>query len=158
MFCESEYSERLLIIQCDSGHEYGNLIACTRYRIDDMREKAREKTDYNGSVTHVIMIVHLPRGVETDNKDAFSFIGYQGGTWISAHIDDIHVTSDNELTLTNAMNTPISQLFYNKSFKQPDETYPKHAFDRYNDLKSKLKEVSVNRTETETIRIIIIIL
>ena len=145
MFCESsEYTKRFVIIQCDSGHEHGNLVACTRYRIDDMREKAyrtRQKTNYNG-VTHVIVLVHLPRGVGSDNTDAFSFVGFQGGSWISAHIDDVHETSDSELTLINAMSTPISQLFHNKCFKQSEQAYPEYAFNNYNSLVSKLKEVS----------------
>ena len=124
MFCDSEFARRLLIIQCDSGHEHGNLVACARYRIDDMREKAyRQKT--TKGVTHVIMIVHLPRGVVVDNTkdDAFLFAGFQGGSWISAHIDDIHLTSKSELTLTNIKSIPpISQLFYNKHFKYSEES------------------------------------
>ena len=74
----------LLIIQCDSGHLYGDLLACARYRIDDEIAKIRWR-EGQGS-THVLFVIHLPRQAETHKS---SFVGFQGGSWISAYIDDI---------------------------------------------------------------------
>ena len=150
-FSNHGFGDNLLIIQCDSGHLYGDLVACARYRIDDEREKAllqkekdvekekalrkkekalREKKVTEG-ITHVLFIIHLPRR----GKTSFSFVGFQGGSWISAHIDDIHVQSEAALTLDDALNATISELFYNMPFlpekmelttqnmeQQPDES------------------------------------
>lgn len=104
----SDNDETLLIIQCDSGHLYGDLIACARYRIDDEREKA--KLRQYGS-THVLFIINLPR-----QKGSSSFVGFQGGSWLSAHIDDIRPPPESALTLNEALSAPISQLFYSGTF------------------------------------------
>ena len=102
----------LLIIQCDSGHLYGDLLACARYRIDDERAKIRWR-EGQGS-THVLFVIHLPRQAETHKT---SFVGFQGGSWISAHIDDIRAPPESALTLDDALSSPISQLFYSKTFE-----------------------------------------
>ena len=102
----------LLIIQCDSGHLYGDLLACARYRIDDERAKIRWR-EGQGS-THVLFVIHLPRQAETHKT---SLVGFQGGSWISAHIDDIRAPPESALTLDDALSSPISQLFYSKTFE-----------------------------------------
>ena len=108
--------DKLLIIQCDSGHLYGDLIACARYRVDDEREKARLQRRPGQGTTHVLFIIHLPRrGVDKD-KESSSFVGFQGGAWISAHIDDIRAPAEAALTLDEALSAPISELFYNMPF------------------------------------------
>ena len=133
---KSKLSKRLLILQCDAGHLFGDLIACARYRIDDEREKAfrlRERNEYEG-VAHVLSIVHLPRRVWSRHRKAFSFVGFQGGSWISAHIDDIHVSAESGLNLNDAMSAPISQLFYNGNFKSVEEIDPDYAHKAYKAL------------------------
>ena len=133
---KSKLSKRLLVLQCDAGHLFGDLIACARYRIDDEREKAfrlRERNEYEG-VAHVLSIVHLPRRVWSRHRKAFSFVGFQGGSWISAHIDDIHVSAESGLNLNDAMSAPISQLFYNGNFKSVEEIDPDYAHKAYKDL------------------------
>ena len=102
----------LLIIQCDSGHLYGDLLACARYRIDD--ERAKIKWRKGQGLTHVLFVIHLPRQAETHKT---SFVGFQGGSWISAHIDDIRAPPESALTLDDALSSPISQLFYSKTFE-----------------------------------------
>ena len=113
VFEKKREEDRLLIIQCDSGHLYGDLIACARYRIDDEREKVRHNAQGN---THVLFIVHLPRQGGSIDKKGSSFVGFQGGSWISAHIDDIRSSSGAALTLDDALSAPISDLFYNMGF------------------------------------------
>ena len=140
----------MLIIQCDSGHLFGDLVACARYRIDDGREKAirlKEKTKDISSqgLVHVILIVHLPRRVWSRHRKAFSFVGFQGGSWVSAHIDDIHVTSDSGITLNDAMNASISQLFYNKKFLAPKVIVPEYASEEYQSMEIAL----VNETSKD---------
>ncbi|XP_019853235.1 PREDICTED: E3 ubiquitin-protein ligase RNF213-like [Amphimedon queenslandica] len=114
----SDKEESLLIIQCDSGHLYGDLLACARYRIDDEREKNKMRHKTGEGITHVLFIVHLPRQIDATNS---SFVGFQGGSWISAHIDDIRPPLDSDLTLDDAQNAPISHLFYNGQFLIDEE-------------------------------------
>ena len=96
---------------------YGDLLACARYRIDDERAKLNWR-EGQGS-THVLFVIHLPRQAETQKS---SFVGFQGGSWISAHIDDIRAPSESALTLDDALSSPISQLFYSRRFES--ETKP----------------------------------
>ena len=155
-FSELNLSKRLLIIQSDSGHIYGDLIACARYRIDDEREKffrLKEKTKQVG-VTHILFIIHLPRHVRKATRTV-SFVGFQGGSWISSHIDDIHTTSESGITLNDAISASISQLFYNKTFNSPKEIDPPGAVEEYMLLQNAIADERVlctqdsNDTETD---------
>ena len=89
---------------------YGDLIACARYRIDDERERAHSRA--NGR-THVLFIVYLPRRGDVIGS---SFVGFQGGQWVSAHIDELQASSEDALSLHEALSAPISDLFYNMGF------------------------------------------
>ena len=106
--------DSLLIVQCDSGHLYGDLIACARYRVDDESEKSSHLWTPEYGRTHVLFIIHLPRrGGEGDGDGALgSFFGFQGGKWLSAHIDDLRAPSEAALSLEDALHTSISNLFY----------------------------------------------
>ena len=88
------------MIQCDSGHLNGDLIACARNRIYDLR--ANGDAD---QITHVLFIIHLPRQVSS------SLVGFQGDPWISAHIDDLNPSTNNRITPYEAIGIPISTLF-----------------------------------------------
>ena len=105
-------TDSLLIIQCDSGHLCGDLIACARYRVDDERERSREQWNPDHGRTHVLFIIHLPRG--GGDIRLGSFVGFQGGRWLSAHIDDLRAPSEAALSLDDALHTPISELFYSE--------------------------------------------
>ncbi len=102
----------LLIIQCDSGHVDGDLIACARYRIYDERAKSKIQNSIHGKEdnTNVLFIIHLPRQATTS-----SFVGYQGDPWISTHIDDIRSPTEATITPWKAMEASISDLFYSKA-------------------------------------------
>ena len=117
----SRYNKKdiLLIIQCDSGHLYGDLIACARYRIDDEREKANNQLQHS---IHVLFVIHLPRQFSETKKHGSSFVGFQGGHWISAHLDDICAPTETALTLNNALSAPISDLFYSGDFISTKES------------------------------------
>ena len=98
----------MLIIQCDSGHTDGDLIACARYRVYDMRAKALLRQDAQGSsVAHVLFIIHLP--VQAAGS---SFVGIQGDPWLSCHIDELRESSESTLTLDGAQGAAISEIFY----------------------------------------------
>ena len=73
----------------------GDLIACARYRIYDMRAKALLQFSSGLShTTHVLFIIHLPvQAVQS------SFVGFQGDPWVSCHIDELRRSSEGTLTL-----------------------------------------------------------
>ena len=96
----------LVIIQCDSGHLNGDLIACARYQIYDLRTRADI-----GQIMHVLFIIHLPHQVSSS-----SFVGFQGEPWISTHIDDLRPTSGDAVAAFEAIGSTISELFLGISF------------------------------------------
>lgn len=102
-FFRNEFStHRLLIIQCDNGHENIDLIACARYRTRDERNKLES---YMG-VTHVVFVVQLPR-----MNGGTKFPSFQGGPWITTHIDDLRGNDNTSDTIKEAMRLPISSFF-----------------------------------------------
>ncbi|XP_019860584.1 PREDICTED: E3 ubiquitin-protein ligase rnf213-alpha-like [Amphimedon queenslandica] len=120
----SDKEESLLIIQCDSGHLYGDLLACAQHRIIDEREENKMRHKKGEGITHVLFIVHLPRQINATNS---SFVGFQGRSCISAHIDDIRPPLESDLMLDDAQNSPISHLFYNGQFLIDEEMEIEHT-------------------------------
>ncbi len=107
-------TDKLLIIQCDSGHLYGDLVACARYRVDDERERAlRLHGRSHHRVTHVLFIINFPK--KQSNTSSKMLVGFQGGAWISTYIDDIRVQYC-QTNIAEANTSPISKLFYNMEF------------------------------------------
>ena len=113
MFDRHSKTDSLLIVQCDSGHLYGDLIACARYRVDDERERSSHRWTRDSGRTHVLFIVHLPRRGGGDGRLG-SFFGFQGGKWLSGHIDDLRAPREASLSLDEALHTSISDLFYSE--------------------------------------------
>lgn len=107
---ENSQGACLLIILCDSGHINGDLIACARYRIYDMRAKdllSQLAESQSGHVTHVLFIINLPvQAVQS------SFVGFQGDPWVSCHIDELRASEKGAITLEGAQGITISELFY----------------------------------------------
>ena len=116
---------KILIIQCDCGHLHSNLIACARHKVideivvpqtstkedkpEDINSKAKNgsaarKTEY--STVHVVFIVQLPRKAGGTN-----FVGFQGGDWLSVHLDDLRPLKENELSFQSAIQCSISEIF-----------------------------------------------
>ena len=56
--------------------------------------------------THVLFVIHLPQ-----QSVGSSFVGFQGDPWVSAHVDDLRRMDSDTVTLSEAMNKPISHLF-----------------------------------------------
>ena len=117
---------KILIIQCDCGHLHSNLIACARHKVIDEivvpqtstkgdkaedindkvnNESASRKTEH--STVHVVFIVQLPRKAGGTN-----FVGFQGGNWLSVHLDDLRPLKENELSFQSAIQCSISEIFY----------------------------------------------
>lgn len=102
----------MLIVQCESGHLDGDLIACARYRIIDERTKVIEKMKgaENVGQLHVLVIIHLPR-----EAIGTPFVGFQSDPWISAHIDELRETGDDIISPFVANGRTISSLFSSNS-------------------------------------------
>ncbi len=110
----------LVIIQCDSGHLNGDLIACARYRIYDLKARIDE-----GLTTHVLFVIHLPQQVAS-----FLFVGFQGDPWISAHIDDLRPSSDNTVAPDKASTMTMSELFMGRLRRsEPEEKLESPSYD-----------------------------
>lgn len=107
--------DTLLIVQCDSGHLNGDLIACARYRICDKRLKTSQE-QYQSN-THVLFIIHLPR-----RAPGSSFVGFQGEPWTCYHVDDLRALDNDHLSLHSALDMKISDLFYNREFVSEIQT------------------------------------
>ena len=102
-------STSLIIIQCDSGHQNSDLIACARYRIYDEALRARHRNKIQKQVlgsTHVMFIIRLPQQ-EVRSK----FVGFQSDPWISVHIDDLKLSSQQTVSPEQAISAAISELF-----------------------------------------------
>ena len=124
-----------MLIQCDSGHLCGDLIACARYRLYDLRAKA---IDNHCTTTHVLLIVHLPRKTPTS-----SFVGFQGSPWICYHLDELQAHDDDMLSTQDALQKPISELFYADSFDS-EFVFPNPLNDSDEDLSASGSEINKN--------------
>ena len=102
-------TDRLLIIQCTKADENIDLIACARYHVMDQRMKK----ETNG-VTHIAFIVQLPRVI-----GGTSFSSFLGGQWVSAHIDELHVSPNIDKVLRSALNNPL-HMFFKSLVENPD--------------------------------------
>ena len=132
-FTERKNSDQLLIIQCDSGHLAGDLIACARYRVLEERYKSVKRSQWaseptevpaisNKFCTHVLFIIHLPK-----QEVASSFVGFQGDLWVCTHIDSLLPPEDafSVPLLQDMLGHSISELFYkplDATLQTPHET------------------------------------
>lgn len=89
-----------MIIQCDLGGVTGDLIACARYRIYDLKAKADEEQR-----THVLFVIHLT------HQAAGAFVGFQGDPWVSYHIDDLSASPENTVSASQAIALSLIELF-----------------------------------------------
>ena len=132
----------LLILQCDSGHLDGDLIACARYRIYDERAKTLMQNNVleRKSSTHVLFIIHLPQ-----QATGSSFVGFQGDPWISTHIDDLRPADGTLPTLDEAIGATISELFLGHPIYTEVQDDPQDMeVSKVNDYDGEGKEMSLS--------------
>lgn len=135
----------LIIINCQSGHQYCDLIACARYRTNDEMvkrfEETKSKSNHRQSLdscmksqpigaTHVLFIIYLPR-----QTPPLSFVGFQGDPWLSAHIDELRET-DAEISFFDTFSLPISELFYSPLSFEQQKAQHSHSFGYHKRLHS----------------------
>jgi len=99
---------RLLLLQCDAGDMHADLIACARYNIWNefcQLNSTSELTEEHTGKIHVVLIIQLPRIA------GGCFVGFQGGHWMSYHIDDLHPHTERIPSLITLKDKSISSLF-----------------------------------------------
>ena len=114
------------MIQCDSGHMAGDLIACARYRIYDLRATTAKKL-----ATYVLFVIHLPR-----SNINCSFVTFQGDPWVSFHIDDLRPIDDISISVSEAVCMSISEVFAGKSKGMLREEVGNSSDHEYGDISS----------------------
>ena len=101
VFQRESDDNRLLIVQCESGDKYIDLIACARYRV--LYEKAQAAQ--LKKITHIVFIIRLPRRL-----GGTKFVGFQGGSWECYHMDSLLPPIDPLLTIKEALDKPINDI------------------------------------------------
>ena len=129
--------ERLVIIQCDLGGVTGDLIACARYRIYDLRAKADE-----AQRTHVLFIIHLT------HQAVGSFIGFQGNPWVSYHIDDLSTSTENTVPASEAIGLSLVELFRGQSGSEESTVFRGADEDEERGNEDAREDAGVDHEET----------
>ena len=75
-------------------------------KLFENNEEVESKSKNNKSRVHVVFIVQLPRKAGGTN-----FVGFQGGDWLSVHLDDLRPLKENELSFQSAIQCSISEIF-----------------------------------------------
>ena len=104
---------KILIIQCDSGDQYEDLIACTRFNIMNDYSNWDVQIDIK-HLKHVLLIIQLPKVI------GGCFVGFQGGKWLSYHIDNLHPDSTFTSLLPQMKDKSVSSLFSINGFQQSE--------------------------------------
>ena len=100
------------MVQCDAGDRNSKLIPCARHLLVEQRTTAEQ--DFRESVgrasssfVHIVLIIQLPRLV----GGCPTFAGFQGGRWISVHIDELRPPTGQIPAIQFMVDRPISNLF-----------------------------------------------
>ncbi|KAM6966144.1 LOW QUALITY PROTEIN: E3 ubiquitin-protein ligase rnf213-alpha-like [Tautogolabrus adspersus] len=99
---------KILIIQCDfEVSQSANLIASAKYSsINEINKITQENI---GGKVFVYFITRLPR-----MEGGSSYIGFHGGPWTSAHIDDLRRSKDIVSDIKALQKMTISEMFETK--------------------------------------------
>ena len=109
-------AEGLLLVQCDDGEANFNLIACCRYLVDDTRRRTIEDIPTPVKPIHIIFIIQLPKIA----GGCQHFVGFQGGKWQSAHIDELLESNEQLPQIEQLMNRSASDLFEPENVERGD--------------------------------------
>lgn len=107
----------ILIVQCDSGDDNFNLIAGARHILMEERKNAPELLNLPTiEAVHIALVVQLPR----ISGGCRNFVGFQGGKWISTHIDELRPPAKHTPSIEHLIDRPISELFESGSESQAE--------------------------------------
>lgn len=115
--------ETLLIIQCESGHLYSDLIACAHYKVHDVLDRAQRSSSMDSnSMTHVLFIVNLPSNLHNQ----CNFVGFQGDLWISLHLDELWPVDESNFDIHAISEYTMSEMFIGQKLNHPEHISPQH--------------------------------
>ncbi|KAF4106371.1 E3 ubiquitin-protein ligase rnf213-beta-like isoform X3 [Onychostoma macrolepis] len=122
---ESGLSLHILLVQMDMEESLckNELIASAKYCT--MNEILSLKSDECNFYT--VFITKLSRIGEHCRKSGNKYTGFQGGFWLSAHIDDLRDSSDMTLNLKAFCGIPISKLISQKVESDVNESEEIHT-------------------------------
>ncbi|XP_068735057.1 LOW QUALITY PROTEIN: E3 ubiquitin-protein ligase rnf213-alpha-like [Montipora capricornis] len=107
----------ILITQCDSGDDNFNLIAGARHILMEERNNAPELLNLPKiEPVHIVLVVQLPR----ISGGCRNFVSFQGGKWMSVHIDELRPPGGNTSSIEHLIDRPISELFRDENPMQPE--------------------------------------
>ena len=107
----------ILLVQCDSGDENFNLIAGARHILMEERTNASEMLNLPSlEAVHIVLITQLPRIA----GGCRNFVGFQGGKWMSVHIDELRPPGRHILSIEQLIDRPISMLFNGDRIEEDD--------------------------------------
>ena len=101
-------NDSVLLVQCEAGDMNSELIACSRYIIQEKHDCALKK--YSAGVTyahrrHLVFVIQLPR------VSSGCFVGFQGGAWDEVHIDELRPANQTLApSITSLASRKISSL------------------------------------------------
>ncbi|KAL9988404.1 hypothetical protein ACROYT_G002842 [Oculina patagonica] len=108
----------ILLVQCDSGDDNFNLIAGARHILLEERTNAPEMLNLPSiEAVHIVLIIQLPRMV----GGCRNFVGFQGGKWMSTHIDELRPPDRHTPSIEQLIDRPISELFRSGGEDQVEE-------------------------------------
>uniref|UniRef100_A0A8C1VS82 RING-type E3 ubiquitin transferase n=1 Tax=Cyprinus carpio TaxID=7962 RepID=A0A8C1VS82_CYPCA len=109
---ESGLSLHILLVQMDMEESLckNELIASAKYcTMNEILSLKSDKCNF-----YTVFITKLNRIGEHCRTSSNKYIGFQGGVWLSAHIDDLRDSSDMTLNLKAFCGIPISKLISQK--------------------------------------------
>ena len=107
----------ILLVQCDSGDENSNLIAGARHILLEERTNASEMLNLSSlEAVHIVLITQLPRIA----GGCRNFVGFQGGKWMSVHIDELRPPGRHIPSIEQLIDGPISMLFNGDRIEEDD--------------------------------------
>lgn len=108
----------ILLVQCDSRDDNVNLIAGARHILQEKRTYVSEMLNLPSvKAVHIVLIVQLPRMVGGYKNR----VGFQGGRWMSTHIDELCSPDRHAPSIEQLIDRPISELFKSESEDQVED-------------------------------------
>ena len=102
-------------MQCGSGDDNFNLIAGARHILMEESKNAPELLNLPSiAAVHIVLVIQLPRIA----GGCRNFVGFQGGNWISTHIDELRPPERYTPSIEDLIDRPISKLFESENAGQ----------------------------------------
>ena len=121
-----------MLLECDSGHNNGNLISCCRYRIVDILNDE----NLRNSNTCILFLIHLPRKYPKS-----TFVSFQELPWHCYHVDEL-ISDHSSMQLSDVAlaNYSVSEIFNSEVNDYPPVDL-KDEFSEVDSVSLKLRDL-----------------